>query len=149
MVTSSILAICMFLGASLLATYYFENPLAGVILHILTIQFFADNVFRTVSTFFQSIQDTKLQKMMDFLRMFMLMTIVCSLWFLDVGTITNYAWSWSISMLLGVLVSLICLISKYHSYFTFDGWKFEKTEYVRIFKYAFWVMLSANVGTLL
>jgi O-antigen/teichoic acid export membrane protein len=149
MVTSSILALCMFFSASWLASHYFENPLAGVIIHILTIQFFADNIFRTVNTFFQAVQDTKLQKMTDFLRMFIVMVIVCSLWFFDVHTIANYAWSWSIAMLTGVVISVALLVSKYHSYFTFDGWFFHKQEYIKVFKYAFWVMLSANVGMLL
>lgn len=149
MVTSTILALCMYFGASWLAAHYFENPLAAVVLHILTIQFFADNVFRTVNTFFQAIQDTRLQKMTDFLRMFILMIIVCSLWFFDVHTIAIYAWSWSLAMLCGVTLSLIFLARKYHSYFDFSSWKFRKEDYIHVFKYAFWVMLSANVGMLL
>lgn len=86
---------------------------------------------------------------MDFFRMFVLMSIVCGLWFFDFHTITNYAWAWSISMATAVFLSVFLLASKYHSYFVFSGWKFDKAEYIRIFKYAFWVMLSANVGMLL
>lgn len=41
------------------------------------------------------------------------------------------------------------IIAKYHTYFTFEGWRFTFEEYKHVFKYAFWVMLSANVGMLL
>ncbi len=149
MISSTIIALCMYFGASWLAAHYFENPLAAVVLHILTIQFFADNIFRTINTFFQAIQDTRSQKMTDFLRMFMVMVIVCSLWFFDVRTIAVYAWAWSVAMLFGVIISVILLAKKYHSYFTFHGWRFKKEDYFHVFRYAFWVMLSANVGMLL
>ena len=149
MITSTVLAICMFFGASWLATHYFENPQAAIVLHILVIQFFADNIFRTINTFFLAIQDTKLHKLTDFLRGLMVMIVVCALWFFEAHTITTYAWAWSLGMLFGVFMSIVFIVSKYHSYFSFDGWRFSPSEYRRVFRYAFWVMLSANVGMLL
>lgn len=150
MASTTILALCMFFGASWLNDHYFHSTgQATILLHILVLQFFADNIFRTISTFFQAIQDTRSQKSMDFLRMFLLMCIVCGLWFFDFHTITNYAWAWSISVSTAVFVSIFILVSKYHSYFVFSGWKLDRSEYIRVFKYAFWVMLSANVGMLL
>jgi O-antigen/teichoic acid export membrane protein len=77
------------------------------------------------------------------------MCIVCVLWFFDLHTVENYAWAWSLSVIFAVVLSVVIVVSKYHSYFVFSGWKFDKSEYVRVFKYAFWVMLSANVGMLL
>lgn len=103
----------------------------------------------TMNTFFQSIQDTKLQKSIDFARMFLLMCLVCGLWFLDMHTIQAYAWSWSAAILGGLFLSVSVLAYKYHSYFTFDGWFFSWASYRDILKYAIWVMLSANVGMLL
>ena len=97
MVSTSILALTMFFWASWLNTHYFHSGWqATVLLHILVIQFFADNIFRTISTFFQAIQDTRSQKSMDFFRMFLLMCIVCVLWFFDLHTVENYAWAWSL-----------------------------------------------------
>ena len=77
---------------------YFSTPLAGLLLQILIIQFLTGNIFSTISAFFQSIQDVRLQKFFDFARMFVLMIVVCALWFLDLGTIQSYAWAWSISI---------------------------------------------------
>ena len=81
--------------------------------------------------------------------MLLLMFIVCGLWFFDLHTVENYAWAWSLSVTIAVFLSIFVIVSKYRSYFTFSGWKFDKSEYMRVFKYAFWVMLSANVGMLL
>jgi O-antigen/teichoic acid export membrane protein len=66
--SSSILAIILFFGADFLARYYFEAPLAAPLLHIFILFFFLDNIFRSVSMFFQAVQDTKLQKFIDFIR---------------------------------------------------------------------------------
>jgi O-antigen/teichoic acid export membrane protein len=149
MVTSIVIAIGLYFFADFLASHYFESPQAEMILKILVLQFFADNIFRTIGTFFSAIQDTRLQKSMDFLRMFLLMCIVCGLWFFDMHTIEYYAWAWSSAIAFGSVVSLLFIVLKYHRYFTLSGWRFSFDEYKRIFKYAFWVMLSANVGMLL
>lgn len=103
----------------------------------------------TLNTFFQAIQDTKLQKSVDFARMFFLMCLVCVLWFVDLGAIESYAWAWSLSIFSGLLLSIVMLVYKYRSYFTFEGWFFSWESYKHILKYAIWVMLSANVGMLL
>lgn len=87
--------------------------------------------------------------MMDFVRMVLLMGIVCGLWFLELHTIEYYAWAWSLSITLGAVISIMLIITKYHRYFTLEGWRFSLQEYKHVFKYAFWVMLSANVGMLL
>ncbi len=132
-----------------MAEHYFDAPQAAVILNILVIQFFSENIFRTVNTFFQAVQDTFLQKSTDFLRMFVLMTMVCGLWYFDMHTIEQYAWAWSLSVVVGVISSVLLLLVKYRGYFTLEGWRFSLSEYKTVFKYAFWVMLSANVGMLL
>lgn len=147
--TSTVIALGLFFGASWLAHNYFSAPMAETVLHILVIQFFADNLFRTTSTFFQAIQDTKAQKMMDFFRMFLLMCIVCGLWYVDLQSIEYYAWAWSGAVSIGVFFSLMILIKKYRHYFCFEGWRFSLNEYKKVLKYAVWVMLSANVGMLL
>lgn len=118
MTTSIILAILLYFFAGFLSEHYFESPQAKIILHILVLQFFADNVFRTISTFFSAIQDTKLQKSMDFLRMFLLMCIVCGLWFFDMHTVEYYAWAWSLAITFGSFVSLFLIVIKYRGYFT-------------------------------
>lgn len=94
-------------------------------MRILVLQFIAQNIFMTLSTFFQSIQDTRLQKSVDFARMFFLMCIVCGLWFFDLHSIESYAWAWSIAMFSGLIFSIILLATKYHSYFRSDGWHFS------------------------
>lgn len=149
LMTSTILSLLLFFWAGWLAENYFRIPLAGTLLQILIVQFFAQNIFMTMNTFFQSIQDTKLQKSIDFSRMFLLMCLVCGLWFLDMHTIQVYAWAWSSAILGGLALSIGILVYKYHSYFTFDGWFFSWESYKHVLKYAIWVMLSANVGMLL
>ncbi len=149
LITSFTLSAFLFFGAHWLAQNYFNTPLAGTLLQILLIQFIAGNLFSTVSSFFQAIQDVRIQKSIDFIRMFFLMCLVCALWFFNLSTIQYYAWAWSIAMLSGLLVAILLLAYKYHSYFTLRAWKFNSLEFKTVIKYAFWVMLSANVGMLL
>lgn len=149
MFTSIILSLLLFFGSGWLADNYFNIPLAGTLLKILIVQFFAQNIFATLNTFFQSIQDTRLQKSVDFARMFLLMFTVCGLWFVDMHTIQSYAWAWSVTIFGGLLISMAMLIRKYHSYFIVSGWRFSLSDYKHVLKYAFWVMMSANVGMLL
>ncbi|MCB9807408.1 oligosaccharide flippase family protein [Candidatus Peribacteria bacterium] len=149
MCTSTILSLLLFFGSDWLANNYFDIPLAGTLLKILVVQFFAQNIFTTLNTFFQSIQDTRLQKSIDFSRMFLLMCVVCGLWFLDLHTIELYAWAWSLTIFGGLMISVTMLAWKYHSYFVVSGWRFSLSDYKHVLKYAFWVMMSANVGMLL
>lgn len=147
--SSSILAIILYFFADFLALYYFKAPSSGVILHIFIVFFFVDNIFRSINVFFQSLQDTKLQKLTDFLRNFFQLILIIGVAFFGGANVVNYAWAYNGSALLWVLISLIFLYSKYHSYFTIHGWYFWRSDFYNIFKYAIFVMLSANVATLL
>ena len=149
LISSTLLAALMYFSASFLAEHYFHEPIAATIIHILIIQFFAENIFRTLNIFFQAIQDTKAQKMTDFLRMSLLVVGAFLLWYFDLDTIYAYAWNWSVSVIFWVCISLAYLMFRYHEYFTMDGWKFNMASYMHVLKYAIWAMLAANVGMLL
>ena len=99
LISSTLLAALMYFSASFLAEHYFHEPIAAAIIHILIIQFFAENIFRTLNIFFQAIQDTKAQKMTDFLRMSLLVVGAFLLWYFDLDTIYAYAWNWSVSVI--------------------------------------------------
>lgn len=148
-ISSSLLAIMLFFGANILSKYYFETDSAWPLLQIFIIFFFWDNIFRSINTFFQSIQDTKLQKWTDFLRnLLQFILIFCvALW--GNASIINYAWAYNGSVILWVVISLGILYYKYNTFFTFDGWRFSRDAYSKVFKYAIFVMLSANVSALL
>ncbi len=98
-ITSTIFSLTLFFSAHWLSLHYFRSDIAETLIQILVVQFFAQNLFTTLNTFFQSIQDTKLQKSVDFLRMVFLMIFVYILWFIDLGTVQYYAGAWSISIL--------------------------------------------------
>ncbi len=149
LISSTILAIILYFSASFLAAHYFHEPIAGKIIHILTIQFFSENIFRTLNTFFQAVQDAKAQKMTDFLRMVLLVLWACFLWYFKIDTIYTYAWNWVVYVIFWVWISLAYLVIRYHEYFTMEGWFFDKASYMHVLKYAVWAMLSANVGMLL
>lgn len=148
-VSSSILAIILFFAWDALAKYYFKTSLAGPLLQIFIIFFFADNIFRSINTFFQSLQDTKMQKWTDFLRQFFQLTGVFLIFIWWKASILHYAWAYNAAVILWVILSLSLLYYKYNSYFAFDGWRFWYKEFKQIFKYAIFVMLSANVSALL
>jgi len=148
-ISSSIIAVILFFVSGILADHYFKAPLAGNLLHIFIIFFFADNIFRSINTFFQSLQDTKMQKWTDFLRQLLQIIGVALVAFWWKAGIENYAWVYNGAVTLWVIVSCWFLYYKYRSYFTFNGWHFSYWDFNKIFKYAIFVMLSANVSALL
>lgn len=147
--SSTVLAIVLFFLSDILAQHYFEAPASATLLHIFIIFFFWDNIFRSINTFFQSLQDTKLQKWTDFLRNIFQLVLIFGVSIGGHSSITYYAWAYNGSVILWIFVSIIILYYKYHTYFTLTGWFFWRHEYFKIFKYAIFVMLSANVGVIL
>lgn len=80
MLTSTVLAVLIFFWSQWLARNYFDAPQAAIILNILVIQFFSENIFRTVNTFFQAVQDTFLQNRLTFSA-----CLYSWSWFVDYG----------------------------------------------------------------
>lgn len=147
--SSTVLAIILFLLSEILAKYYFKTPIAESLLRIFIVYFFLDNIFRSISMFFQAVQDTKLQKSIDFLRNFFQICLIISIAVGGYWIITNFAWAYSISTAWGVIIGLFFIIKKYWNFFTRDGWYFWRADFLKIFQYAIYVMLSANVWVLL
>lgn len=147
--SSSILAFMLFFWAEILAKFYFKAPLAESLLHIFILFFFLDNIFRSVSMFFQAVQDTKLQKFTDFVRNLFQIWLVLFIAIGGYAAITSFAWAYSISTALGLTISCFFIFKKYSHLFTRGGWYFGRDDFLKIFKYAIYVMLSANVGVLL
>lgn len=147
--SSSVLAIILFFGADFLAKYYFESPLAASLLHIFILFFFLDNLFRSMSMFFQAVQDTKIQKFTDFIRTFVQISLIVFIALSDHANIIRYVWVYNAATILGITVSVAFIYTKYRIYFTKSGWIFGRVDFTKIFRYAIFVMLAANVGTLL
>ncbi len=148
-ISSSILTLVLFFGADFLWKYYFESWLAASLLHIFILFFFLDNIFRSTSMFFQAIQDTKLQKFTDFLRNFIQISLVVFIAISGSATIQKYVWAYNFATLGWVIAAFGFIYTKYNSYFTRDGWVFSHRDFYRILRYAIFVMLAANVSTLL
>lgn len=149
-VISTILLVCvLYFGSDFLGKYYFKSSLSISLIHIFLPYFFIDNFFRLLSTFFQSMQDAKIQKWVEFLRNIFQLIIIWLIAFLDFATIQKYAYGYSISALLWIIVGLIFLITKYKNYFSWREWGFSKKEYFHVLKYAVVFMLSANISILL
>lgn len=147
--SSTLLAIILFFTSNLLAIFYFKAASAGPLINIFILFFFADNVFRSISTFFQATQDVKLQKLIDFIRNFLQLCLIFGIAALWKASIDNYAWAYNGSAIIGVSIAIFLLHKYYASYFTFQGLVFWREDFYKIFKYAIFVMISANIGTLL
>jgi O-antigen/teichoic acid export membrane protein len=147
--STTLLALLLYFGSGFLAAYYFKNPLSAMLLHIFIPYFFIDNFFRLLSTFFLAIQDTKLQKWVEFLRNICQVSLIFGIAFLSTPTIQKYVFAYNISAICGIIFALFFIIRKYRGYFTWSGVRFSQIDYWHIFKYAIFVMFSANIGTLL
>lgn len=149
MITSCILGILLWFGCDWLSIHYFKDPVAAQLLKVFILFFFWENLFKTLTTFFQAAQNTKLQKWAEFIRMVTLMAYVVALFVLDLGDLLTYAWWWIYALLAGILISIIWMIAGYRDRFSIDGLAFDKQHFKSLMKYAVWVILSANAATLL
>lgn len=118
MLTSAVLGCLLWFGCDWLADVYFKDPIASDLLRIFILFFFLENLFKTLTTFFQAAQNTKLQKGAELIRMITLMLYVIAIFALDRGELMQYAWGWVYALIIGNIISAIWLIHSYRDRFS-------------------------------
>lgn len=149
MITSLILGIILFFVAPWLAEHYFHSPAAENLLKIFILFFFWENLFKTITTFFQAAQNPKLQKWAEFVRMITLVAYIIWVFVLEHGSLLNYAWWWIIALATGVLFSFVWLLASYRDVLNPSWLVIEKAFLKTLLWYALWVVLTANAATIL
>ncbi len=115
--TSVLLGAGFFFGADFLAEHYFKSAEAGELLRIFCLFFFLSNLLQIGSTVFASLQETKYQYAVSFIRSIFSLAFVAGLWLAGWGNIVNYAWAWIFPLVIAIAWNLsVAYVTIYRKY---------------------------------
>lgn len=150
LITSTLIGLVLFFSAGYLAEHYFRSTEAVGVIQIFCLFFFGMNIHSMNTTIFWVTQNTKLQKGTEFLRMIFVVLFTLGLYFLDRGNLITYAWTWIGGVLIGIFFGSIFMYRTYYvPYLKNAAIIYDKELIHKVIKYALWVVLAANVGTVL
>lgn len=148
--TSIMIWLWLFFWADYLSINYFHDPKAAWILKIFCLFFVLMNMFSIVNTVFWASQNTKYQKWTELVRMLSILTVTLVYFLSDRWTLANYSWNWIIGLVAGIFFSYTLFYKKYYvPYLKSEKVVFDKPLFKKVFSYALWVLVAANVGTIL
>lgn len=148
LVTWIIIAWGLYLGADRLAIHYFHTPEAAHIIKLLCFYFFWINFIQVFMSFFIAFQDTVNQNLVEFIRMYT--TLIFVLIFLCTNSITlnNFTYARLIGIWMSIITGIIIFFSKYSHVLKLGKYDFKTDLIKKQIKYARWVFLWANIGTI-
>ena len=148
-VTSSIVSLGLYFSAQWVATYYFHAPEANWVIQILSLFFIGSHILQVIWTFLNAIQNIKIQKSIEFIRMIMTIIWGLILFFSGKGNIYTYSWSWIVWIYGGLIFwSIIFYRVYYRKYLNIP----QKKDWMlrrQFIHYSLWTLFSANVATVL
>lgn len=149
-ITSIILGGGVYMMADFLSVWHFKNPVAKDVLQIMALFFLGLNLMQVATIIFSASQDTKLQKGIEFFRMFMTVVGIGWLTFLHQWNIINYVWAWVGAIYVTVFFAWIIGYSRYYKPY-FYGVSEHKDHTLRktFIKYSLWTFVWANIWVLL
>ncbi len=149
-ITWWIIFLIFFFQANFLAWEFFKDQKSVEVIKIFAFYFLASNFYHVISVFFQAVQDTFSQKIIEFFRMITILTFVVLVFFLDLWNIQTYSLSWVIWMYFWMFIALIVFLKKYYKkYLHWVKFHFDKKMFNEIFKYALLVFLWSQAATIL
>lgn len=150
MVTWISIALFFFFGADFIAENYFKSAAAAWALKVFAFYFLGINIFQVLSMFFQSIQNTFAQKIIDLFRMSIIMIWTFVVFFWDMSSLLNYSYTWIVGLYIGIIIAIWVFYTQYFkNYFSGEKIVWEKTLFNEIFKYGFLVFLGAQASVIL
>lgn len=147
-ITSTIVSIWLFFGARWIAQNYFHSPEATWVIEILSLFFIWSHILSVITTFLNAIQNIKLQKIIELIRIGTVATGAIILFFSDVWNLYNYAWIWISGIYVGLLTGIILFWRLYIHHFWVTT-VIDTTLRKDFIKYSLWTLFSANVATVL
>lgn len=148
--SSVVLGAGFFFFSDLLGTHYFKSPEAAELLRIFCLFFLCNNLIHIGTSVFGSLQETKYQYFVNFIRSFFSLVFVAALWMMGKGALLAYAWAWIFPLLLAIVWNFSILYFRvYKTYLVGIPTDHSDGLFKKIFSYALLVLLTANVGMLL
>jgi len=147
-VTGLCISLWLYFGADWLAIHHFRNPEAAGVLKTLCWFFLWTNFIQVAASVYTAFQDTLASSLVEFVKLYTLLGFTLFFWLTHTLTIDAYSFSWIIGVFVSMAFSLFWFYKKY--WYTLKKWQFNPTIplITKQLKYASWIFLWANVGTL-
>ncbi len=147
--TSLVIYTILFYLAPWLSIHYFKADISEL-LRIAWLFFIGNNLLHISLAFFTSVQDTKLQKWTEFVRIGVIAIGTAILFFWDFGNLEKYMMIWLLWLIISIIFSMIYAIKKYYiPYF----WSLPATKDTVLLKafflYSWATLFTANITIIL
>ena len=150
LITGISIASFFFFWADYISSHYFESPLAANSLKIFAFFFLGINVFQVISTFFMAVQNTFYNKLIELFRMVFILLSTFFIFFFDLGSLTNYSYTWIIGLYIGIIFALFLFIKRYFTpYFKKEKIIWSSKLFIEIFKYSLSIFLGIQASVIL
>ncbi len=148
--TSIIIGSALYFWAPYLANNYFHDPKAEILLKIFCYFFILMNFFSIMNTVFWASQNTKFQKGSELARMLLILFVTLYYSMTWQGSLENYSWNWNIWLAAWICFAFYLFYSRYYKiYLKWVKIFFDKDLFKKVFSYALWVLVAANVWMVL
>lgn len=149
-ITWSIIFLIFYFWANILWNHYFHDYKSIAIIKIFAFYFLWNTFFHVINVFFQSVQNTFLQKITDLFRMLFILSFTIYLFFNNLWNVENYSFAWVFWMYFWVFIAIFLFYKNYYkNYLKNVKIIHTKKLFKQIFKYALLVFLSAQASTIL
>jgi stage V sporulation protein B len=149
MIMSAIVSGALYLSAPWLATHFFHEPVALWVIQVMSLFFFGLHTLQVITSFFGSIQNVKIQKMIEFSRSLFVVSGMAMLALSDRSDLLAYCWVWVMAIYATcVIAGIIFYIGYYRQYFSIKTLQ-DTTLRSTFIQYSIGTLLSANVAILL
>ena len=113
--SSLLIAVILFIVAPWLARVYFEQPFITDILRISGLYFIGINIFHIASVLFVIAQNTKLQKGVEFLKLFFTAVGTLLVFYFGFKRVEPYMWIWVSGTIFGAIIAVYFAYTRYYS----------------------------------
>ncbi len=149
-ITWSIIFIIFYFWADYLSINYFKDPKSAEIIKLFAFFFLWTTFFNVINVFFQSVQNTFLQKLSELLRMLFILGFTWYMFLSGSGNIFNYSLSWVLWLYFWIFISIFFFYKNYYKNYLKDvKIIYSKEFFHKIFSYALIVFLWSQAWTLL
>lgn len=149
MITAFLIALLLWFGAPRLSAHYFHHPSAALILKYFCLYFLGINLFQTLQIIFSAFQDVVSQQLTEFIRTWAIVGFTFFFFITGQASIAHYSLNRVLGLAVGIIVALIIFWRKYPYLISKGKIVRDKVMLREYMRYAIWVFIGANVGTLL
>ena len=144
-----IIAIGIYFWADWLAVHHFRSPEAAQVIKILCRYFIGINFINAFLSVYTAFQDTIAYSILEAVRLYTILWFTIFFWLNQTLTIDNFSISRITGIIIGLAITGIIFFKKYGHTLTKGKIIFSPTLIKTQLKYAFWVFLWINIGSLL